>query len=371
MPHQPQNNDSLILRSYLLGDLSPSEQDHVEDLFAADVDYFALYQDVERDVLREYAANAMSSADASLFRANYLITSKRRERLTIFQALIDTEAQGSEEMPRSAYILRCVAALCPILIAVAVCRSPWPTSDHELTAISHQSSRPMVPPGQALYSAEAGTNIGRLGAATAEMTHDHITSNGAESRSLPQNDFQQQTSLHGRGRLPQSRVPASKRSIQAEPDQLGEQTTDVLNSLRRAVNNIDDFKLQMSVSVPFESRQYTLSSRAKEEIDQMAGTVKKTERIFLAVQVYSDATGTKNSDAELSSKRGEAIVRYLVSKHEIPIYRIHMIDSHEGEPAQESRVHSVQRPDGAIRIMAFSPPSDTAANAPVRATNAK
>src|SRR5882757_6547478 len=56
--------------------------------------------------------------------------------------------------------------------------------------------------------------------------------------------------------------------------QVGEQNTQALNSLRQVVSNIDDYKMQTTVSVPFKFDKYALTSEAKEDLDKLVGDVK-------------------------------------------------------------------------------------------------
>ena len=54
-------------------------------------------------------------------------------------------------------------------------------------------------------------------------------------------------------------------------DQKAEQANQGISSLRQVISNIDDYKLQTSVSVPFKFDKYALSTEAKADLDKMAG----------------------------------------------------------------------------------------------------
>src|SRR5690242_20051479 len=90
--------------------------------------------------------------------------------------------------------------------------------------------------------------------------------------------------------------------------QLGEQNTQALNSLRQVVSNIDDYKLQTSVSVPFKFDKYALTPDAMQDLDKLANDVKADKRFFIAVEGYTDATGSKAYNETLSRKRADAVV---------------------------------------------------------------
>lgn len=87
-------DERLTLRCYLLGRLSPVAEEQVEDRFA-DADYFSFYQEVERELLCEYATKTMEATAKAAFEQNYLITEKRRKNLAVFQALLELQAEQS------------------------------------------------------------------------------------------------------------------------------------------------------------------------------------------------------------------------------------------------------------------------------------
>jgi OmpA-OmpF porin, OOP family len=91
---------------------------------------------------------------------------------------------------------------------------------------------------------------------------------------------------------------AMNRADQA--NKLGEKNTQDLNALRGVVANLDDYKLQTSVAVPFAFNKYELSTDAKAELDKLAGEVKSGKRFFIAVEGYTDSTGSKAYNEALS-----------------------------------------------------------------------
>jgi len=107
--------------------------------------------------------------------------------------------------------------------------------------------------------------------------------------------------------------------------QMGEQNQQALTSLRGLVANIDDYKLQTTVSVPFQFDKFVLTSAAKQDLDKLAADVKADKRFFIAVEGYTDATGSRAYNEALSRRRADTVVQYLVGKHDLPIYRVHMI----------------------------------------------
>ena len=74
---------------------------------------------------------------------------------------------------------------------------------------------------------------------------------------------------------------AQQRADQA--NQLGEKNTQELSSLRSVVANLDDYKLQTSVAVPFSFNKFELSAGAKTDLDKLATDVKSGRRFFIEI----------------------------------------------------------------------------------------
>jgi OOP family OmpA-OmpF porin len=167
---------------------------------------------------------------------------------------------------------------------------------------------------------------------------------------------------------------AMNRADQA--NKLGEKNTQDLNALRGVVANLDDYKLQTSVAVPFAFNKYDLSADAKTELDKLAGEVKSGKRFFIAVEGYTDSTGSKAYNEALSRRRADRVVEYLVAKHDIPIYRIHMIGLGQERPVDEARNREARAKNRRVEVKVFNadqnrtsamsvsePTSDTSATA--------
>jgi outer membrane protein OmpA-like peptidoglycan-associated protein len=145
---------------------------------------------------------------------------------------------------------------------------------------------------------------------------------------------------------------AMNRANQA--NQLGEQNSQALNSLRAVVANIDDFKLQTSVAVPFKFNKYNLTDDAKADLDKLAGDVKADKRYFIAVEGYTDQVGTKAYNEALSRRRADSVVEYLVARHDLPIYRIHMIGLGEEKPVDEAKTREARAKNRRVEVKVFS-----------------
>jgi len=111
-----------------------------------------------------------------------------------------------------------------------------------------------------------------------------------------------------------------------------DQTNQNVDQLRSVVSNLDDYKLNGETSIPFRFNQYVLDSQSRDELDKLAANASSNKRYFISVEGFTDKTGTAMYNEELSRKRANAVAEYLVAKHDIPVYRIHMIGLGKEKP---------------------------------------
>ena len=142
--------------------------------------------------------------------------------------------------------------------------------------------------------------------------------------------------------------------------QVGEQNTQAINTLRQVVSNIDDYKMQTSVSVPFKFDKHALTAESKQDLDKLAGDIKSDKRFFIAVEGYTDYTGSRMYNESLSKKRADAVVEYLVAKHDIPIYRIHMVGLGEEKPVDEAHNRAARAKNRRVEVKVFTADEVTA-----------
>jgi outer membrane protein OmpA-like peptidoglycan-associated protein len=142
--------------------------------------------------------------------------------------------------------------------------------------------------------------------------------------------------------------------------QSADQANRGLEGLRQVVANIDDYKLQSSATVPFKFNQYRLTDDAKHDLDTMVDQVKPDKRFFIAVEGYTDNVGTRQYNEVLSRRRADAVVEYLVAKHDIPIYRIHMVGLGEEKPVDEGTNRAARAKNRRVEVKVFSADQVTA-----------
>jgi OmpA-OmpF porin, OOP family len=137
-------------------------------------------------------------------------------------------------------------------------------------------------------------------------------------------------------------------------NQVGDESRKGLQTLQSTVAKIDDYKLQTEVTVPFGFGKAALTTSAKEDLDKIVGSVQSDKRFLISVEGFTDKTGSKEYNEALSRKRAEAVVEYLVTKHDIPIYRIHNIGLGEEKPVDAANSKSARAKNRRVEVKVFT-----------------
>jgi OOP family OmpA-OmpF porin len=146
---------------------------------------------------------------------------------------------------------------------------------------------------------------------------------------------------------------ASKKSDQVKADLQAE--------LNNRIANLDDYKSSGSATVLFKFNSSKLTDDAKSQLDQLTtGQVASAKRFFLAIQGYTDKTGTPEYNLELSRRRAEAVQTYLVGEKNIPVYRIQIIGLGKEKPVNEQKTRDDREKNRRVEVTLFSADSGAA-----------
>jgi len=96
-----------------------------------------------------------------------------------------------------------------------------------------------------------------------------------------------------------------------------------LTTVEQVVGNIDQYKASNQTEIRFRPGQSVLSKNAKAALDDMATPLKDQRGYIVEVQGFSSRHG--QAAIATSQKMADAVVRYLVLNHEIPVYRIYVV----------------------------------------------
>jgi len=105
--------------------------------------------------------------------------------------------------------------------------------------------------------------------------------------------------------------------------QTATQATTRLTTVEQVVGNIDQYKAATQTEIRFRTGQTMLSKNAKSALDDLATPLKDQRGYIVEVQGFSSGHG--QTAIATSQKMADAVVRYLVLNHDIPVYRIYVV----------------------------------------------
>jgi len=100
-----------------------------------------------------------------------------------------------------------------------------------------------------------------------------------------------------------------------------QETADYANN---RINGLDDFDSIKTITVYFNSGSAALGPKAKATIDEAAAWVKTqdTKGWVMAVIGYADTQGNSQRNIDLSERRANAVIYYIVTKYKMPTNRL-------------------------------------------------
>jgi outer membrane protein OmpA-like peptidoglycan-associated protein len=88
------------------------------------------------------------------------------------------------------------------------------------------------------------------------------------------------------------------------------------------ITSLDDYEVQNVATVQFKVSSATLSDDAKAALDKLASEAKNAKGWVIEVTGFTSSDGNEVFNRQLSQRRADAVVRYLLEQHGIPLRRI-------------------------------------------------
>ena len=179
-----------------------------------------------------------------------------------------------------------------------------------------------------------GTGSGELAAEKIRFNEsDMRTARAVESRAAPLEDRASNTETK------LSQVEANAQRLSGQLDELAavsnaarggakaaQETADSavagVNATNDRISSLDDYEPQTVSAVNFKVGSAVLLPDSKTKLDDIATKALNAKGYVLEVSGYTDTTGSVQLNRVLSQRRADAVFRYLVENHNIPLRRI-------------------------------------------------
>ena len=155
-------------------------------------------------------------------------------------------------------------------------------------------------------------------------------------------------------RRAQSSADAAAQAAAAANDQATQAGSTALSAsgrvdkLNSTVGGLDQYQQVSATQIDFHGTQALLSAAARKQLDQLAEGLKSRQGYILEIEARSPGAG--GLGMQNSERMAEAVKRYLVTEHAIPVYRLHSVGLGNA-PATGQEDASPKHGSVAIRLM--------------------
>jgi hypothetical protein len=137
--------------------------------------------------------------------------------------------------------------------------------------------------------------------------------------------------------------------------------------LNGTVNGLDQYHQVTEAEITFRHGDPALSADARKQLDDLASSVSGQHGYILELEARSPLSGS--AGIQSSQRLAEAVDRYLVTQHEIPVYRMHSValgnahnmNDDDAKPVRVSSVH-VRLMENSLAAQGAAPPQGAASS---------
>jgi len=122
-----------------------------------------------------------------------------------------------------------------------------------------------------------------------------------------------------------------------QAQQLADAANTRVGVLTNEVANLDNYHAVAETSVKFGFNKDNLTPKAKEALDQLAGTIASTKGYIITLEGGTDSVGSEDYNYGLSQRRANSVIQYLASKYNVPAHKIYVIGLGKDKPVESNK----------------------------------
>src|SRR5271156_4735805 len=128
---------------------------------------------------------------------------------------------------------------------------------------------------------------------------------------------------------------AAQNAVSAQ--QMADAANGRVGVLTNTVANLDNYRPVAETSVKFGFNKDNLTPKAKEALDQLAGSIATTKGYIIALEGSTDSVGSADYNYDLSQRRANSVIQYLASKYNVPAHKIYVIGLGKDKPVETNK----------------------------------
>ncbi len=124
--------------------------------------------------------------------------------------------------------------------------------------------------------------------------------------------------------------------------------------LTNLVNNLDNYKLVTTEKIYFKVNRADLTKEEKAKLDTAIQNLQNTKNYVIEIAGYTDKTGSKALNLDLSRRRADAVVRYLTIEHNVPLRKIHDVGAGSDFPDADNKTRAARKENRRVDIKVYT-----------------
>ncbi len=164
----------------------------------------------------------------------------------------------------------------------------------------------------------------------------------------------------------QKAMAAGQSADQAQ--NMANQAANRADSLTGTVANLDNYRPVVETSVHFAFDKYNLTSKARKALDELGAELPNAKHYIVVVDGNTDSVGPAAYNYVLSKRRADSVIQYLVTKYNIPAFKIYIIGLGKDQPAASNSNSSGRAKNRRVDVRLMTninePPTSASAASP-------
>jgi len=148
-------------------------------------------------------------------------------------------------------------------------------------------------------------------------------------------------------------------------NQLAQKGLSAANQAQETANNIDNYQPSQRATILFGFNKASLTEADEQKLEELAQSVGSMKHYVIQIQGYTDKTGSKRYNLQLSHRRADAVIRYLTMNGKIPLVRIYSLGYGESDPVAPNTTLKGRKLNRRVDITVMVPQIPTQQNAEV------
>ena len=148
----------------------------------------------------------------------------------------------------------------------------------------------------------------------------------------------------------------------AEANMIANNSHERLDEFGHRIDSLDNLELLSTDTVLFAFASRRLDKEAELRLDGAVARIPDGESYVIEVQGFTDTSGDPEYNLALSSRRAEAVVRYLTTQHRLPLRRIHVLGMGSALPAADNESLEGRKLNRRVEVKLYSRQQTAAAS---------